>query len=515
MGEWVNQFADSIVLIQSSVIQPDYAMPFKISGASQARGTGLMLNKRQILTCAHCIQNASQVHVIFPSKGQEKYNVRLLGACESFDLAMLELTDHDSPSTQRLSFADDTTVTSGEDTIALGYPLGQDHLKATRGILSGQQNNLLQTDTPINPGNSGGPLVRVSDKSVIGINSSGVDQSQNIGFAIPIRAFLSIREALERPGHLILHPERFGFEYQSTTAAFSALCKGSGVYVNHTVRAYPCAKMRPADLLHQISYVKNGQQITHHLDRYGESNHKWMNQRMDIENIEFDAPLGTQITFTYSRLENGKEQTLSDSFTYETPSSRSISSIFLPYTPIQYMVFGGIVVQPLCKSHVKLLKMTQLDVRLCSYLQPDQQHIPKLFVSAVLHGSLAHREGLVKKHDVIKRVNHVSVVTLDEYRTALFVPLKKNQKPYLCVEMESGRILFMPWKDALDQEQFLSTTYEYTPSMPTQQSKEYSQTRASPVKKHASPVKKHASPVKKHVSPVKKRLPRSVSPSSL
>ncbi len=74
--------------------------------------------------------------------------------------------------------------------MAAGYPLGQDRLKYSSGIISGLQGALLQTDAPINPGNSGGPLLN-NNNEVIGINSQKIaaGQADNIGYSIPIHNF--------------------------------------------------------------------------------------------------------------------------------------------------------------------------------------------------------------------------------------------------------------------------------------------------------------------------------------
>ena len=47
--------------------------------------------------------------------------------------------------------------------------------------------NVIQTDAAINHGNSGGPLLDMQGQ-VVGINSAGDDNAQNIGFAIAIDA---------------------------------------------------------------------------------------------------------------------------------------------------------------------------------------------------------------------------------------------------------------------------------------------------------------------------------------
>ncbi len=78
----------------------------------------------------------------------------------------------------------------GDTVYTIGSPLGlQDTV--TRGVFSGYRKNInnneeyLQTDAAINPGNSGGPLID-SHGNVLGVNTMIMNNTEGIGFAIPI-----------------------------------------------------------------------------------------------------------------------------------------------------------------------------------------------------------------------------------------------------------------------------------------------------------------------------------------
>ena len=91
-------------------------------------------------------------------------------------------------------------VDLGEQVMAVGTPYGLSRT-VTGGIVSntdriledisidgyetGWFNNWIQTDAAINPGNSGGPLINLRGE-VVGINTRGINEGNNLGFAIPI-----------------------------------------------------------------------------------------------------------------------------------------------------------------------------------------------------------------------------------------------------------------------------------------------------------------------------------------
>jgi serine protease Do len=77
----------------------------------------------------------------------------------------------------------------GRDVVfALGYPLGTPYTE-TRGIVSSPRKlhktrYYVQTDAALNPGNSGGPMVNEQGE-LVGINTFGYAEAENMGFAIP------------------------------------------------------------------------------------------------------------------------------------------------------------------------------------------------------------------------------------------------------------------------------------------------------------------------------------------
>ena len=84
-------------------------------------------------------------------------------------------------------------IRSGQEVVALGYPLGDvlgDELKVTTGIIASMSGlkgdpNRLHFTAPIQPGSSGGPLMNRKNE-LVGVNTAGLigEKLQNINFAV-------------------------------------------------------------------------------------------------------------------------------------------------------------------------------------------------------------------------------------------------------------------------------------------------------------------------------------------
>jgi S1-C subfamily serine protease len=187
----------------------------------RGEGTGFVVRSDGIIvTNYHVVENASKITVLTSDQDPTEYNARVIGGDVGADLAILDVDATDLPTVQ---LGSSTDLKLGQRVVALGYALGLDGgPSVTAGIVSSLTrqidvqdsgcpveecgtdrtrvyDHVIQTDAAINPGNSGGPLVNMAGQ-VVGINSAGANQAENIGFAIQIDSVKpTIFHAAENP----------------------------------------------------------------------------------------------------------------------------------------------------------------------------------------------------------------------------------------------------------------------------------------------------------------------------
>ncbi|MHC4911747.1 MAG: S1C family serine protease [Planctomycetota bacterium] len=166
-------------------------------------GSGFFIHPSgYILTNNHVIEHADQIRVLM--RDGTDYGVTVLARDPAYDLALMKVKDAKRDEFPILAMGDSNQVVVGDLVIGVGNPLGLGHT-VTSGIISQTGRNLsgvlaakgrhvefIQTDTAINPGSSGGPLVTLTG-AWVGINTAGIVEAQNIGFAVPstqVREFL-------------------------------------------------------------------------------------------------------------------------------------------------------------------------------------------------------------------------------------------------------------------------------------------------------------------------------------
>jgi len=153
-------------------------------------GSGFFIDDAgTVVTNYHVIEGCTEVSVT--TSAGSIYTVKsLLGYDQDLDIAILSTSCNSLP--VEIHTGD---IKTGEAVFALG---SSEALTGTfsEGIISASERSIngvtyIQTTAPVSHGNSGGPLIN-SNGQVIGIVSAGLEEGQNINFAIPISAVNSI-----------------------------------------------------------------------------------------------------------------------------------------------------------------------------------------------------------------------------------------------------------------------------------------------------------------------------------
>ena len=198
-----NNPLNAVVKLEVTTAKPDIYCPW-ITRTGGGTGSGVVIDKGRILTCAHCVTDACYIRV-------RKHNEDMLyhGSVQFVDNdADLALVGVDDPA----FMAGITPMEIGEtphvqdDVLAVGYPRGGEDISYTRGIVSRIEDIRyshgytyllgIQVDAAINPGNSGGPVLDLKSGKIAGIAFQGLgkEEGESLGYIIPpdiIRHFLA------------------------------------------------------------------------------------------------------------------------------------------------------------------------------------------------------------------------------------------------------------------------------------------------------------------------------------
>ena len=177
------------------------------------------IDRGYVGTNAHVVSNAISITGRIPKLGKRDLSLELIGICREKDLALCKIHHDDIKLITRglnkeqilnlnMKFGDNMELKETDEVMTIGYPMGQESIKYTTGIVSGFETKngdefgnvedakhrsptYIQITAAVNPGNSGGPLLNRKGE-IVGINAAGYLFAQNIGYAIPSRTFLSI-----------------------------------------------------------------------------------------------------------------------------------------------------------------------------------------------------------------------------------------------------------------------------------------------------------------------------------
>ena len=240
-------------------------------GGRTGSGTGFVIREDgYIITNNHVVTLESPVaadRLVVELTDGRTFPAQVVGRDPETDIAVLRIQ---AEGLRAVTVGRSEDVEVGAPVLAIGHALNlPGGPTVTQGVVSAKDRplspgggpallGLIQTDAAINPGNSGGPLVTL-DGRVIGVNTAGIPQAQNIGFAVSSSVFVPVVEQiLAQGGGGVLERAYMGVAVTGVTPRIAQerdLPVDQGVIVLEVAPGSPAdrAGLQPGDVLVQVA----------------------------------------------------------------------------------------------------------------------------------------------------------------------------------------------------------------------------------------------------------------------
>ena len=409
----------SVVRIQAATQVPDYSIPWSAGNFSRGTGTGFIIGHNRILTNAHVVSNA-QFILITVHGSPRQYPAKVEFIAHDCDLALLSVEDFSD-------FEDFPVFEFGEiprlesEVSAIGYPIGGERISVTRGVVSRidfqpyshtrvDSHLVIQIDAAINPGNSGGPVLQ--DGKVVGVAFQGLRQADNTGYIIPtpvVRRFLTDIKNGSYDHYVDLAISDFSLTSPAMRRALDLPDDGLGILVTTVVPTGSCdGHLEPGDILMAIDGLE--------IDSVGMV-------ELDGEKVIYQEVVERKFAGDIVELRFIRDGTWHDANVELKPLewARRMHAIQYGKKP-RYIVFGGLVFQPLNTNLFAAAKFSDVTVRrlYTDYVNRGlfQQHRDVVVMSRILsdaiNSHLGEFEGLV-----VERINGEEITDLAHARELL------------------------------------------------------------------------------------------------
>jgi S1-C subfamily serine protease len=409
----------SLVRITTTSQEPDYKVPWNSGSVSGGVGAGFVVDGGRILTNAHVVSNARFI-VVEKEDDPQRYPATVQFVGHDCDLAVLHVLDKGFfQNTRPLGFGGIPAIESPVS--VYGYPIGGERLSVTRGIISridfqtythsGIDSHLaVQLDAAINPGNSGGPVMQ--NGKVVGVAFQGYsgDVAQNVGYMIPtpvIRRFLEDIAGGRYDGYVDLSITYFKLLNPAERHALGLPDDERGVMVSSVSSEGSSAdKLQPGDVLLAVDNHPIASDGFVQLD----------GERVDMSEIVERKFKGDRVKFDILRDKTkvSVEIELKGNWPYLIQANRYDS-------PPRFVLFGGLVFQPLSKNFMDAYQVDDLRLRyFYSFFITDEiykEHPEVIVLSNILPDPVnAYLTDL--RFQIVDEINSKKIRTLDDVARA-------------------------------------------------------------------------------------------------
>ena len=450
---------ESIVRVENSKKEPNYAIPWQAGNFAQGTGTAFLVAPNLFMTNAHVVANAETIYISKYGDAR-KIPAKVRHIAHDCDLALIEIDESETSfvNVKQLTISDELPRLE-EEVRAIGYPVGGSRLSVTRGIVSRIETNsyahsrnnehlTVQIDAAINPGNSGGPVFKGNE--VIGVAFQGLISANSTGYIIPapvIQRFLKDVSDGHYDKYVNIGAEFFPIQNPAMRKHYNLPNNGQGVLVGDIiVGGSSDGILQIGDVVLAINGLPVDSSAMIELD----------GERVPLSELAERSFMGDQLQF--SILRDGKQLELIT--TLRPPPQQELTSMSFDKMP-RYVVYGGLVFQPLTLNEIIAHKIKPQSVLadVEHFVQrggsKDKQDL--VILTQTLPDEVNARFSDYGNH-IVTKVNGVEVSGLSQLYQQLYAP--KDDSEYCIIELKDAALpLIFERKTIEDANRRIHTNY--------------------------------------------------------
>lgn len=436
---------NSVVRIISNNQNNDYYNPSNIVLEEPSVGTGFFIDKNIIITCAHVVELAETIYFTIPTISGNKYKAKIQRICPTLDIAILQSFEYESSSFLNITNSDYANLQ--DSIVVVGFPLGRDKIKVTKGIISGTQDGYLQIDSAINSGNSGGPLIN-SEQKVIGIISSKVINADNIGYAIPIN-LLSIFKSNNTSK--VYHSCDLLAKFSNTSTYRIKQLNEINIDKTNTIMSgftvSSMSKLSPLknigidlfDLIIEIDdkIISNFGEIT--LDQKNIQNSTAVQEQTQLVTNKIDLTdyvekLISSFSYKIKFFSVKNKKIIETNIIFPTENNIGVKKILPKFDEFSSFNLAGLILTPLTINAIET--QNKISLRLRKYAYYTERFDPKIFVANIEPNSPFVISENITVGDVITKINDTNIYTINDIKDVL----QKSIDGYITIETKNNKV---------------------------------------------------------------------------
>lgn len=432
----INDQYKGVVKIEVDSLTPDYATPWDTGRYQGGIGTGFLIGENAFMTNAHVVSNAERIYISMYGDSR-KIPARVKFVAHDADLALLEAEDF-TPFKNITPFTFSEKLPQLEDEVrVIGYPVGGDRLSVTRGVVSRfdftpyahprtAEHLTIQVDAAINPGNSGGPALM--GNKVIGVAFQGMSNANNTGYVIPtpvINHFLADIKDGVYDGYVDMGIQATPIVNPSMRKAFGLPDDEKGVLIGKVLKGTSAdGTLQNGDILMKVDGYDVDSSAMIELDGQKISMKElvercFKNDKLPLDIIRKGKPMKVEMVM---RPACSKELLMAE---YDK----------MP----RYVVFGGLVLQPIQRNVLAAADISMLDIALDikSYQEDGgcQERDDMVIITKVLDDEINARLSGAVSNNIVEKINGVKVKGLSHAYELLY---PKEMPEYVVIELKNG-----------------------------------------------------------------------------